>query len=1168
MATLEIHDGQGRVEYLTIGRDQQVLLGSDPKCDIVIGDPAAVPFHARIRWRGSRYKIEATPDAQALEVDGKRVVSSSFRQGSELKIGKARVFLITPDDGPADPETTKVRPRPEAAGARGRGGDVGSPSVEDEFDEVEAALGSLAGGESGEGRDPNRPLPRKRGGAAKEAPKEAPRVPADADSKPEALLVWLRGLVSKIAGAGRRPGDERVLSSPLVILLVLSLAILLALGIGLFGIIHEMASSRAFAKAEESFENGEFRNAVERFDVFIEDYPNHRHVSEARVQGALAGVRQYTSGANPAWSNALDAAASMLDDLQQEPAFRDARADLAATVLEIAQGLVARASRTAEEATLLEAEKAADLHDRIGGDAAEAVRDRARFPAKLAEARAVVVEARVFAEALAAMDVALEARDSEATYEGRDALILRYPGRTDDPEVLQRLRAANDLIRSAVTVDPTRRPGQTEPRPDPLGPPTSLVLRSGLDPATEGPELVYAAADGFAYAIDASNGAPVWHVPVGLDCPFPPRAIAGSGGDALVVDARTDDLVRLDGMDGRVLWRQELGEPVVDPPLVLGNQIAQATPEGRLLLINVATGELQGSIDLGRPLSRSPAADELGRYYYVLGDEAVAFVVKRDPLECVAVEYIGHPRGSAGCPPTRLGNYLVIAENHRPESSRLSVFQLIEDNTRLRLRQRLGVDGWVWDAPASSGQILWAVGDRGSIDAYAVGPYEEPEPFKALARLGPEGARLGPTYAYARTSRELWVASGRSARYDLDVERGTVATAWTLAKAGAAASPPQIVGGQMILTQQADRGRGVALWSVDPRGGSVAWQTVLGAAWPTPPEATADGLALATLSGDGSPLLLSSESLAAGGFVQERLPSPVERRLPVGRLGRIDAGGATLVVPGSGADHLFVRDPTSAGGLARVELPSPLAASPMAWGEDLLVPAVDGRAYLVDPITGGPEADPLLSTFDRDTPIRWLDPVALDGGAVALAERDGVVRRLVIEDEDRPGLVASAEVALGQPLVAPPGSTGDTVILATADGWIRALASRDLGPAGAWELDAPLALGPFTDALTGTVIVADASGSVIAFGPGGERRWTIDLEGDTLAGSPTIREGDVWLLTLGGALHRRALIDGAAISRDALDPLPAGGPAPLADGLVVPVAPATLRPVIAASDGE
>src|SRR5947209_7564951 len=112
MATLEVHDGRGRVEYVSIGREAPALFGTDPKCDIVINDSQAQPFHGRIRWRRGKFKVEAFPDVPSLEVSGKKVLSTSFRQGDEVRVGAYRIFMLNPEDGPVDIEKTRVQPRP------------------------------------------------------------------------------------------------------------------------------------------------------------------------------------------------------------------------------------------------------------------------------------------------------------------------------------------------------------------------------------------------------------------------------------------------------------------------------------------------------------------------------------------------------------------------------------------------------------------------------------------------------------------------------------------------------------------------------------------------------------------------------------------------------------------------------------------------------------------------------------------------------------------------------------------------------------------------------------------------------------------------------------------------------------------------------------------------
>src|SRR5437764_1162259 len=106
MATLEVHDGQGRVQRVEVARDQTVLLGSSPKCDVVLSGDGVLPFHARLRWKSTRYKVDASPDARFLLINGQKLAASSFRQGDELEIGPCRIFMIHADeDLPRDDRT-------------------------------------------------------------------------------------------------------------------------------------------------------------------------------------------------------------------------------------------------------------------------------------------------------------------------------------------------------------------------------------------------------------------------------------------------------------------------------------------------------------------------------------------------------------------------------------------------------------------------------------------------------------------------------------------------------------------------------------------------------------------------------------------------------------------------------------------------------------------------------------------------------------------------------------------------------------------------------------------------------------------------------------------------------------------------------------------------------
>ena len=1149
MAMIEVHDGQGRVQRLPLSRDRPLMFGSNPKADVVIPGDRILPFHARLRWNAqkSSYRIEGFPDVDYLLVNGRKMLATQLKMGDEIEIGSHHVFVIHLDEDEipikksSDEERTRVVAKPPAAGGKGSASRAKyTAEGASAFSMIMAAMD-----------DPDE-LPKRRDASVmiKAAVEPAP------EPKPKPTARGWKRLFLFFSPKTSAPDREEVFTSPLVFGLIVTFLVLVLVGFGLYGIIIRTSATRLFLQAREDLDVGDFRNAIARFDEFLAKNPEDVRVGEAKVHRAMANVRRYASASGASWSLALEAEKAMIDQVGAIPAFKDSSTELDEVVIKTGEALADRAKQGGDRRVLEEAESILPLHGQLTGSNAESLLKRSRFPEKIEAARAAVVKFETRTQAFAAMDAALKERSSAKVYEIRDRLVERYADQARDPQLVSRMTKANELIRKAVTLDNSGRPAETEPHPSLLGPPTTLVLRWSEAPptaeATSG-SFVYALSEGDVVGLDGAVGTPLWRTRVG-EAPFPPLPIPG-GTSILVFDALHQELVRLEGSTGALLWRQEIGERVSAAPLVLGNQVIQSAPSGRLYFIDLTTGALKGTMNLGLPLRNTAVANETGQSLFITADRDCLFVIQRDPLSCVSVEYLGHESGSIAVPPARVGRYLVIPENTHFDNGRWHVYVINEEGFKIKPVQEVPVLGWTWGTPSAVGSVIWSAGDRGALAAFAIGPYDEKNPFQEIAKTSPDNGPSAPAFTFTRSEREIWVSSARSGRYQLDPQTQKITTAWTLAAAGPALAPPQSAGNLLVLTHQNVEGAGTALWGVEPKGGKPVWRTILGSRWSAPTRVDAGAENVSTFSLEGLPISLSKEQLEHGGFVWTTVPGPGSFRLPAEPLARIDGEGWTVIVPALRTTRILVR--IADGPFQDRELSAPVGAMPLAFQGGLLLPGDDGRVYLIDPKTGESLAEPFIPPFDRTRPTRWKGPVAIGTDAVAIVDEAGHVRKLGIVKDPRPRLVALVEGSLGKDIEADPAATKEAIVVLTSDKLLRSLSTRDLSSVGSWPLKAPLAI-PMVSA-DDKVCVADSLGNVSVIGTDGQRLWERQIDKATLAGPPCFLSGSLWCLSREGELVSLAAGDGVILNRAKLGTSTRGGPFPLGNSLALPTGAGTIQ---------
>ena len=107
---------------------------------------------------------------------------------------------------------------------------------------------------------------------------------------------------------------------------------------------------------------------------------------------------------------------------------------------------------------------------------------------------------------------------------------------------------------------------------------TSVRLRLGLRPASDGARVYAGSDDGHIKAFDAVTGKVVWQIKTGL-----PLAAGPGYGDGLLAFGTSDgDLLLLDAANGMEKWRDAIGSEVLASPAIGSGIVVVRSVDGRL----------------------------------------------------------------------------------------------------------------------------------------------------------------------------------------------------------------------------------------------------------------------------------------------------------------------------------------------------------------------------------------------------------------------------------------------------------------------------------------------------------------------------------------------------------------------------------------------------------
>lgn len=948
-----------------------------------------------------------------------------------------------------------------------------------------------------------------------------------------------------------KSGNRASWDSPLLLVTGGTVLLLLIVGGFLYWRVGRLSGDDAFKQAKDLWAAGSYTQAIDRFDKYIEGFPDHINVSEARVLRGVARLRQAVEGARD-WTKTLATAKQVIEEIRGEEKFSEGRKELAALLPQIAEGLAKQAAKDPSTELIDQSHEALALVNKYVGKELRQTQKIAEIQASLDLTKHQLGQTTALDKAVAGIKQAIEAGTPQEAYAIRKDLLKAYPGVAGNETLQEAVLSLSKAEQKLVTYVAQPRPAEPAAAPSPVEAEVVMADRRGPNAPGVANQVVYVLAGGAAYALEADTGKVIWRRFVGHDTTFVPRPLTrDSAGDVLLVDSVRHELLRVEGRSGTVRWRQSVGEPFDAHPTVARNQAWIATRSGesgsgKLVSIDLDNGESPGYINLPQGLRVGPAFDSRGQYCYQLGETSNLFAISTKTNQCQEVLYLGHEPEAIHVPPLVIAPYVFIAEDQGANGSLLLVLSTDENGASLRQAQEpVPLAGRVMAPMASSGRTLVVATDRGAIYTYEINP---PDPGPPLTVVADKPAdKRPPAVRYPiLVDSQLLVAGRGTTKYDIQSSRGRLEPKWAKDDIDVMLQPPTFLGNVVYQVRQKGDQPDVLVGALNGQDGDRFWETRLAAPPAGAPVNDARSGRIKMFNRMGGLFDMAADSFD-GHRVENvaALPQEPAATFPEPASMTGFASGGLAVSAASQDKRALIASDDAPPALRWMPLPDPLAAPAIGFEGGLLLPGQFGQVFVLDPATGRHVVRPFQPRLVPGEEPRWTMPVRLGEHEVLLSDGRSRLYRLGIGQKPEPHLVTLAEAALAGPVSASPAALEKTVYAVNGSGELVAFELPNLIVGKSWPLATGLAWGPF--AAGQHVLVGTIGGELLAFDDQQTLVWQIPWKHGPLAGEPLATDDGLLLSTMTGQVYRLAAESGNELaSVDLGEPL-ATGPVALGD---------------------
>jgi outer membrane protein assembly factor BamB/TolA-binding protein len=819
------------------------------------------------------------------------------------------------------------------------------------------------------------------------------------------------------------------------------LLLLLVAGTALLYSLTKGTAKELFNEAEADYKMLSYRQAIEKYDRFLRDYPNDENASLARVRKGMCRIWQVADDAQAA----LDMAKKVLPDIEVEEAFNEARPELASVLPEIARKFAVQAESTSDTMVaaveLEKAEQALELVNNatyIPTSLKKQIQGRInQIDETLTVVRHTIGKENKLLESMQKIQTASDAGDMKKVYAERDELLGEYPGLETNEVLRAQLLKVSARERTLVKLDAEPLETSTEERPG-AGEQVVMAVHSGGTVDGVDQDIVLVRASSAVYGVNAKDGEMLWRRSVGDALSNPVRASVEVDANVLLNDAKHNEVVCIKPRSGELVWRTTIGEPFLGPHVTADEQVVITTVQGAVIKLSAQDGTLQKRAMSPLPVSVHATVKTRRPQIYQLAEHTNIYVhatadtdndgVKHEALQCREVFYLGHKAGSVVTAPIVQLGFMFVAENKGPEACDLHILKLDAEGLALRTGQPpITLRGRVVVEPVIANRRLVVTTDLGSIYVFDVDPSAEKNPVTdAVEPLMLDRSDSMVSYALVDKA-SLWIGDNRLTRYNIQVAKSELSRRWVKLPGDVFRFPLKRIGNAVIHVRTPEGSTGVTVSAVNGDSGEPIWRTTIGAsagaAFFTP-----DGTLRAVSSrgrlyeaGEGSHASLVGDASGdgrGGAFLH-----------------RVDLGAGKLAVCSLSDRRRFVLVDKATGGeishqqMATAAQPT---AEPVLVAGGLAAGLASGEVVLIDPESGEYLVRPFYPTVAAGDQVRWFRaaPAGPESQELLITDNRNNVYRLAPSKGDSPYLSELSHRVLEQQVVSPAAAVADHVFVA------------------------------------------------------------------------------------------------------------------------------------------